>query len=301
MVQISDKTGAYFQMHIAVILFGFTAILGDLIQLPALAIVWWRVLIACASLLFLIRFGKNLLLIPRRLLKIYLLIGIVVGVHWLTFYGAVKLSNASITLICMSTTSFFASLVEPLFLRRKIKRLDLFMGLLIVPSMLFIINTAEVSLQKGAWVAVFSAFLAAVFAVLNKKYMEKSSTYSMSFVELGGVFLTMSAIILAWPLFSNEKLQWIPMQLSDWMYLLILALLCTTLAWVISLKALKHISAFSSVLIVNLEPVYGIILAAFILKDFEQLNIGFYIGSVIILGIVLLYPILSRKYYHQEN
>lgn len=288
-------------MHVAVILFGFTAILGDLIQLPALSIVWWRVLLACLSLLLLIRFGKNLLLVPRRLLLIYFFIGFIVGFHWLSFYGAVKLSNASITLICMSTTSFFASLFEPLILRKRMKSLDLFLGMLIVPSMLFIINTTEVSLQIGAWVAILSAFLAAVFAVLNKKYMEKSSTLSMSFVELGGVFVLMSIIMMLWPAFSYEKLRWIPPSISDWVYLLLLALLCTTLAWVISLKALKHISAFSSVLIVNLEPVYGILLAAFILKDYKQLNNGFYIGSAVILCIVLLYPILSKIYYREEN
>lgn len=288
-------------MHIAVILFGFTAILGDLIQLPALSIVWWRVLLACLSLLLLIRFGKNLLVIPRRLLLIYFFIGFIVGLHWLSFYGAVKLSNASITLICMSTTSFFASLVEPLFLRKRMKSLDLFLGILIVPSMLFIINTAEVSLQIGAGVAIISALLAAVFAVLNKKYMEKSSTLSMSFVELGGVFVLMSIIMMLWPTFSEEKLRWIPPSVSDWIYLLLLALMCTTLAWVISLKALKRISAFSSVLIVNLEPVYGILLAAFILKDYEQLNNSFYLGSVVILCIVLLYPILSKIYYREEN
>lgn len=288
-------------MHTAVILFGFTAILGDLIQLPALSIVWWRVLLACLSLLLLIRFGKNLLAIPGRLLIIYFFIGFIVGLHWLSFYGAVKLSNASITLICMSTTSFFASLVEPLLLRKRMKSLDLFLGMLIVPSMFFIINTAEVSLQIGAWVAIISAFLAAVFAVLNKKYMEKSSTLSMSFVELGGVFVLMSIIMMLWPTFSDEKLRWIPPSLSDWVYLFLLALICTTLAWVISLEALKRISAFSSVLIVNLEPVYGILLAAFILKDYKQLNSSFYIGSVVILCIVLLYPILSKIYYREEN
>jgi drug/metabolite transporter (DMT)-like permease len=291
---LSDTKKAYLQIHIAVLLYGFTAILGDLIQLSSLMLVWWRVLIACSSLFLLLRFGRSLRGIPPRLVLTYLFIGFIVGIHWLSFFGAVKLSNASVTLVCMATTSFFTSLIEPLFLRKKISQLDTFMGALIIPAMFIVIRSLDVSLITGAMVALISAFLASVFSVLNKKYVEKSSTLNISFIELGGVFLCMSIILPFWSQ-NDADFVFMPPSIMDWMWLLILGLLCTTLAWWLSIRALRQISAFASVLVINMEPVYGIILAAFILKDYEQLSVNFYIGSLIIILIVFLYPYLSRK------
>ena len=293
-LETSYKPKALVLLHIAVLLFGFTAILGDLIALSALMIVWWRVVITCISLLFLIRFGKDLLIIDKNKILIYLGIGFIIGIHWLCFYGAVKLANASITLICMATTSFFTSLLEPFF-TKKIRHdfLDISLGLVMIPCMYLVVKGAHLTSLSGVWVGLLSALLASVFTILNKKHMGDTDTMSLTFLELVGVFIVISAIV---PFVSNgDDFRFLPQEYITWFYLLVLALLCTTLAWVLSLKALKFITAFEANLVVNLEPVYGILLAAVLLKEYKNLTPTFYFGATLILIIVISYPWMKRK------
>jgi drug/metabolite transporter (DMT)-like permease len=285
---------AYFELHIAVFLFGFTAILGDIIQLSALLIVWWRVLITSISLLFLIRALRLFRTMPRHLILKFMGIGVLVALHWLAFYGAIKFSNASITLVCMATTSFFTSLIEPLILRKRVKGYELLLGLLIIPGMVLIVNSTALSMMTGIWVGLASAFLAALFATLNKRLIDEAHPLDITFLELGSAWLFLS-LILPWYLLQTPEAQLIP-SWTDIGYLLILSLLCTTFAYVLALRALKFISAFASNLTVNLEPVYGIILAWLILKENEELNPGFYWGVLIILLAVFSYPLLKRRF-----
>lgn len=285
---------AYLELHIAVLLFGFTAILGDLISLSAIVLVWWRVFITCISLLFLIRFGKNLVKIPFRLVWQYMAIGCIVAIHWLCFFGAVKYSNASICLVCMSTTSFFAAVLEPILLKKSFQWIDLGLGLIIIPAMALIVSTTELEMKMGIWIGLLSALLAAVFSIWNKKLMEEEiNPMEITFIELGSGWLFLSLLMPIY-LLSAENVPFWPTT-SDWGYLIVLALLCTTLAYVLSLRALKYISAFASALTVNLEPVYGIILAWLILNENEELNTTFYIGGAVIVLAVLSYPILTRR------
>jgi len=285
---------AYLELHIAVLLFGFTAILGDLISLSAIVLVWWRVLITSISLLFLIRFGKNLKKIPRRLIVQYMTIGAIVAAHWLCFFGAVKYSNASICLVCMSTTSLFAAILEPMMLRDKtFEWHELGLGLIIIPAMVMIVSTTELEMKMGIWIGLLSALLAAVFSIWNKKLVDKHDPMEITFIELGSGWLFLS-LLMPFYLYFGEDIPFWPTS-SDWGYLLVLALLCTTLAYVLSLRALKYISAFASALTVNLEPVYGIILAWLILKENEELNSTFYIGGAVILIAVLSYPFITRR------
>ncbi|MBP6448530.1 MAG: DMT family transporter [Saprospiraceae bacterium] len=287
---------SYIKIHIAVILFGFTAILGDLIQLPAISIVWWRVLITSISLFFLISLGKKLKNLSAKQIKIYIIIGIIIGLHWICFYGSVKLANASVCLICMSTTSLFTSVIEPFWARTKFNKLNLFMGFLVIPGMLLVVNNIDVQYMAGVWVGLASAFLAAVFSTLNKAYIKEADPYTISFIELSGAWMmiTILQVVIHFAGFSTGDLM--PPSLSDWLYLILLALLCTTLAQVLTLQALKHLSAFALNLVVNLEPVYGILLAAFILKEHKELNLMFYTGAAIIVMTVILYPLLNKKF-----
>lgn len=287
---------AYIQLHTAVLLFGLTAILGDLISISALNLVWWRVLITSVSLLFLVRMGRDILNMPRGLILKYILIGGIVGLHWLAFYGAIKFSNASIVLAAMASTSFFTSLVEPFITGRPFRLMELLLGLCIVPPMLIIARNIDLSMQLGLWTALLSAFLASLFASLNKKYVDEANPYQISFIEMFSAFLLMS-LILPFSASGFEELWPDP---KDWMYLIILSLLCTTFAYVISMKALKHVSAFEANLVINLEPVYGIILAVFILKEHQELNTAFYIAAAIIMMIVLAHPVLQRKFYGRK-
>ena len=285
---------AYVELHIAVLLFGFTAILGDLIQLSAPVLVWWRVLITSISLLFLIRFGKKLREIPRRLILQYMGIGWLVALHWIFFFGAIKYSNASICLVCLATTSFFTSFLEPFLLKQPVKGYEILLGLAIVPGMALIVNSTELEMMTGIWMGLLSALLASIFAILNKKLIDKADPMTITFLELGSGWLLISLLLPFY--FYFYPLEVFYPSALDLGYLLLLALLCTTFAYVLSLRALKYISAFAANLTVNLEPVYGIVLAWLILNENEELSNSFYWGCLLIISVVFSYPFLKKKF-----
>jgi drug/metabolite transporter (DMT)-like permease len=285
---------AYFELHLSVLLFGLTALLGGLLELSAIVIVWWRVLLTSVSLIFLIRVPYLFRTLPVKSILIFSGIGVIVGLHWVTFYGAVKLSNVSICLVGMSTTSIFTAFLEPLILKQKIKGYEVLLSLLIVPGMILVVNATDFSLLMGLWVAMISALLSSLFAILNKKHLHKTDEMSITFLELGSAWLFLCLLIPIYSFFTGERLIMMPPRIVDWVYLLILALLCTTFAYVLALKALQHISAFTSNLALNLEPVYGIILAWIILNENEELSSGFYWGVVIILLAVFSHPFLIK-------
>lgn len=288
---MSKKLVAYLQLHVAVILYGWTAILGDLITISAVSLVWWRVMITSISLLFFIGFGLQLFNIPKRVILRYMGIGVIVGMHWICFYSSVKLANASIALITMAMTSLFTAIIEPLVIRKKFNSLEILIGLMIIPCMILIVKNIDLSLIEGFLIGILSALLASLFATLNKKYVEDASPYMISFLEMFGAFVF---ITICLPFVIRDFDTLMPEQ-SDWIYLIILSLLCTTLAFVLSMMALKHVSAFDSNLVINLEPVYGIAIAVVVLKEHKQLTPLFYVGGILIMMIVFLHPIIARK------
>lgn len=292
---MNATTRAYVELHIAVFLFGFTAILGDLIQLSALSLVWWRVLITSGSLLLMIRVGRLFREMPRADVLRFMGIGVLVALHWLCFYGAIKLSNASIALVAMATTSFFTSLLEPLVLRQAAKWYEIALGVLIIPGMVLIVNSTELSKLNGLWVGLMAAFLASLFATLNKKRMANYRILDLTFLELGSACLFLTLVLPIYILITKQPMQSFLPSPSDWVYLIVLALLCTSLAYVLAFRSLKQLSAFASNLTVNLEPVYGIALAWLILGEQEELTSGFYWGVVIILIAVFSYPLLKVR------
>ncbi len=281
----------------AVLLYGLTAILGDLISISAISLVWWRVLLTSLSLLVFIRFGLDIIKMPKRLISIYVGIGFIVALHWISFYGAIKLANASVVLAAMASTSFFTSLIEPLITKRKLKLLELILGIMIIPPMFMIAQNIDISLKLGFGVALLSAFLASLFASFNKKYIERANSYQITFIEMFSAFVLISILL---PFFIPSATDIIPLK-TDWIYLIILSFLCTTFAYVISMKALRFVSAFDANLVINLEPVYGIILAIFILKEHQELNMMFYFAVSIILIIVFAHPILENRIYGRKK
>ncbi|MCB0651373.1 MAG: DMT family transporter [Saprospiraceae bacterium] len=291
---MSPQKIAYRDLHIAVFLFGFTAILGDLIQLSALTLVWWRVLITSISLLFLVKWAP-LLKMRRDMLLKYAGIGVIVGLHWLAFYGSIKLANASIALVCMATTSFFTALLEPLILGRKVRFYEIVLGVFIVPGMILVANNVEFSMMAGIWVGLASALFASLFSILNKKLITHASEMNITLIEMSSAWVFLGIVLLVMTFNGAAPVQFIPSP-SDWIYLLVLALLCTTFAYVLALRALHHLSAFASNLTINLEPVYGIILAWLILKDGEEVTPGFYLGGLIIIASVFSYPFLRKRF-----
>ena len=289
---------AYLELHISVFLWGFTAILGDLIQLSALMLVWWRVLITPISLIFLMRSFKAIREMPRSVRRQLMGIGVLVALHWLAFYGAIKLANASVALICMATTSFFTAFLEPLFMRQRIKGYEIVLGLMIIPGMLLIVNHLDFSMMAGFWVGLAAAFLAATFGTLNKKMVTRAHPFQITFLELGSSWIFLS-LLLPFLFQANPDMQFIP-SWRDFGLLLILALVCTTLPYILSLRALHHLSAFAANLTINLEPVYGILLAWILLKENEELTPGFYWGVLIILAAVFSYPVIKKLVKSEE-
>ena len=285
---------AYLELHIAVLLFGFTAILGNLIQLSAIVLVWWRVLLACGVF---IAFGKifsKIRLLPKKLIWQYIAIGGLVALHWLAFYAAIKLSNASVALICLATTSFLSAILEPLMTRQPIKKHEIALGIVIIPAMIFVAGSLPSSMTAGLVVGLMSAVFVVVFSILNKKLITRADPLSISLLELGGalVFLT---LLLPFFFKIEPTAAFLPSP-TDWIYLLVLAVLCTNVAYLLATRTLRHLSAFATNLTINLEPVYGIMLAVVILKENKQLSAAFYIGAAVILAAVLSYPFLDSRF-----
>lgn len=291
---MNPTRSAFLELHFAVLLYGITAILGDLITLPATVLVWWRVLLTSISLFFLIRFGQTLKAIPRSLILQYMGIGVIVAIHWITFFGSIKYANASIALVCLATGSFFTSFLEPLMTEAKFKWYEIALGTLVIPGMALIVQSLEVRMLTGVWLGLISSVLAVLFSILNKQRIDKADPYSITFLEMSSACLFIS-FLFPFYFYQNEGLQFLPIGM-DWFYLLFLALACTTLAYVLNLRALKHLSAFAANLTLNMEPVYGILLAAILLQDNKELAPDFYIGVVIILAAVFGYPFLKGKF-----
>jgi len=286
---------AYVELHVAVFLFGFTAILGDLISLSATMLVWWRVLITCISLFFLLRFGKRMTKLSGKILAILFGIGVLVALHWITFFGAIKYSNASVALIALATASFFTAFIEPMILKKPFSWVEAGLGFMIVPGMALVVSNIDLSMYIGIYLGLISSLLAVIFSVLNKKYINDADPMTITFVELGAAWLFITICLPFIFLSSAEPITFWPTSM-DFMYLLVLALACTTLAYILSLRALKHLTAFATNLTINLEPVYGIILAWIILQENEELNLGFYMGCALIVLVVFAYPFLKNKF-----
>ena len=287
---------AHWQIHFCVLLWGFTAILGKLITLPALALVWWRMLLVTLALLLVPRVWRGLRGLPTRLLASYAGVGILVALHWLTFYGSIKLANASVAVSCIALAPVFLALVEPAIAGRRMDPRELILGIAVVPGVALVVGGVPAGMHWGIVVGVTSALLVALFGAYNKRLIEHADPMTVTCVELGSGMLFLGAIglPLAWlGLVDSSAASFIP-GARDAVYLLILAMACTLLPFVLSLVALRHLSAFQAQLAVNLEPVYAIALAIVLLDEHRELGMRFYLGVAIILLAVFIHPAMVR-------
>jgi drug/metabolite transporter (DMT)-like permease len=281
---------AHLQIHFCVVLWGFTAIFGRLISLRALPLVWWRMTIVAVILACVPRVWRAVRAMPPRLFFAYCGIGCVIALHWLTFYGAIKLSNASVGATCMALAPVFLSVVEPIIVRRPFNVRELLLGVVMVPGVVMVIGGVPSGMRSGIAVGIVSSLLVAIFGTLNKRLVHHADPLAVTAVELaaGALLLT-----LLGPLLTPASFQ-IPGP-HDALLLLILAVGCTILPFTLALVALRHLSAFATQLAVNLEPVYAIILGSVLLQEHRQLGPLFYVGVVIILAAVLSHPFLVRE------
>lgn len=286
---------AFFQLHIAVLFAGFTAILGKLIDLNEGMLVLYRMLLSAVLLGLILLYRKELTRISFvDILKIFS-VGAIVAIHWVTFYGSIKYSNVSVSVTCLSAIGFFTSFFEPLIKRRRIDVVEVALGLLAIAGIYLIFNFYP-EYKTGIIFGIISAMLASLFPIYNKTFLEKFSSKMVTFYEMSGGFISLCIIV---PIYLNffPATYFIP-TLSDWMWLLILAVFCTVFSFILQLNALKLISAFTANLTYNLEPVYSIILAFIIYRENKFLGKGFYFGFALILLAIILQ--MMREWKHKK-
>ncbi|MCP4457452.1 MAG: EamA family transporter [Cytophagales bacterium] len=280
-------------MHFLVLIWGFTAILGKLIEIPSVEVVFYRTLIAALVLYVWLRFRvKALGLSSKRAILKQMGTGIIIAAHWVLFFLSARVSNVSVCLAGLATCSLWTAILEPLYYKKKVRPFDIVLGLIALTGMLIIFNV-EMEFWLGLVLGISSAFLASIFTIINAEFVRKGNNhFVVTFYEMAGAFL---AIVLFLPFYySIQGGVDLSPSISDWAWLLILSIVCTVYAYSISVKLMKDISPFVMNLTVNLEPVYGIILAILIFGDSEEMSSGFYLGGSLILLAVLIYPILNK-------
>ncbi len=280
----------HLKLHFVVLLYGFTAILGKLITLPAPQMVWYRMLIALVVLGIYLRYKKIHIAIELSSMVKLMGVGVIVAFHWITFFHAVKISNVSVTLGCMASTTLFASFLEPIIFRKRIQWHEVLIGLIIIIG-LYLIFQFELTYWKGIITALISAFLAGLFTVLNKLFIDKHHPVTISFYEMASGFISIGIFLFFIGVLPFDLL--VPTS-TDIIYILILGIVCTAYAFVVAVDVMKVLSAYTVVLAINMEPVYGILLAFFIFGQSEFMSVGFYIGTLVILAAVFIHPFITK-------
>jgi drug/metabolite transporter (DMT)-like permease len=283
---------ALIELHICVVLWGFTAILGKLITLPALALVWWRMLLVTAALACFPRVWRGLRAMPPGLVGIYAGIGWLVALHWLAFYGSVKLANASVAATTMALAPVVTALIEPWLTGSRFERHNLLLGILVIPGVVLVMGGIPQAMHLGFWLGVVSAALAAVFNTLNKRHLGQHDAMSVTWLELGAGFLLVAAIA---PFAAPAGAAVVLPDVRDGALLATLAILCTLIPSVVALATLRYLSAFTVQLAVNLEPVYAISVAVAFLDEARELDAAFFVGVLIILAAVFGHAWLQTR------
>ena len=287
---------ALIQLHIAVFLAGFTGILGKLIELNEGLLVWYRMLITVITLAVILGFQKEIKKLPWIDALKVVGVGGVIALHWVTFYGSIKYSNVSIALVCFSSIGFFTAIFEPLILKRRFEWRELALGLLCIAGIYLIFNFNP-QYKTGIIIGLISALLAVCFSILNKSFVARIPVKTITFYEMGGGLLVLTLLMPFYmKLFPTD---YIFPTFNDWIWLLILAWLCTVWAVMLQLSSLKKLSTFTSNLTYNLEPIYGILLAFILFKENENLSSGFYYGLALIL--LSVFWQMWRIYRYQKH
>lgn len=289
-MQKDNNLKSYLNLHLIVFIWGFTAILGELITIKEESVVWYRMLMAGIFMLIYVLVTKKPWRIPRKSFFHLIGVGLLIALHWIFFFKAINVSNVSITLAVFSTGAFFASILEPIFFNRKMLWYEVLFGLIIIAGLLMIMQV-ETRYILGMIYALISVFLGVMFTLFNGKLIRQYDPSVITLYEFfAGVFFV-SLYLLYGEKFTPE---FFTVSLHDWILLLILSSVCTAYAFTASVNVMKKLTPYTVMLTTNMEPVYGIMLAYFILGDKEKMSPAFYIGAVIILTTVILNGILKN-------
>ncbi|MCP4122364.1 MAG: DMT family transporter [Bacteroidetes bacterium] len=291
---MNPTTRAYLFLHLAVLFWGVTAILGKLISFNEYVLVWHRMALVSLSFLLFRKTYTGLRTIPKAMAVKIGSIGIMVSIHWIFFYGAIKYANVSVALSIMATMSFMTSIIEPIVTKRKFQWYESALGIIIIPGVLLIFQYSDPAHLTGIIMAFLAAFFAALFTSLNKKLIEQTNLFTFSFLQISTGFIFLSVFL---PVYISRfpESMYIGNNL-DYVYLGMLAFFCTTIPMLLFFVALRELNAFVVNLANNLEPVYGIVLAWLILGENKEMDWRFYIGSSIIILSIFLQPVFKKRF-----
>lgn len=282
----------HISLHAIILIWGFTGILGKVISIPYYSIVIYRMGIAFLALLIYFLVSKKEFEKSIKRIVTFILVGIIVGIHWATFFQALKVSNVSVTLTTLASASFFVSFIEPLIFRRRIIWYEVFFGLLVIFG-LYLIFSFEAEYKLGIILALISAFTAALFSVINGRLIHHAKAGQITMYEmLGGVI----GISIYTFFFENVEVGAFSPSAMDVFYLLILGIICTAVAFVVSVEVMKVLSPYTVSISINMEPVYAIILALMFFGESEKMTLGFYLGAILILSTVIGNGILKNAF-----
>ena len=285
----------YLKLHFVVFLWGFSAILGKLVSIPAVEMVWYRSVFAAVGMGAVIYFTRGTFTVSRADLVKLFCIGAIVSIHWIAFFGSARVSNVSVSLVGFATNSLWAALLEPWLNKTKVKKYELLLGLVVIAG-LYIIFSFDFQYKLGLLIGIFAGFTSALFSVFNSKMVKRVSARTITFYEMTGAFVV-TGLFLPFFQFSGENLR-LPLlpPAMDFVYIIILAGVCSVYAYTVAVELMKRVSVFMIQLTLNLEPVYGIIMAVIIFGQQEKMNLNFYAGTLVILGAVITYPMVKKRF-----
>ncbi|MFD2570661.1 DMT family transporter [Spirosoma soli] len=295
----SPSLADYLQLHFIVLIWGFTAILGKLLEpLDSSAVVLFRTVLAVLGMGAVLMARKQTIRVPSADRWRLLATGGIIALHWVTFFLAARVANVSVCLAGMATSSLWASFLEPILLRRRVRPIEVVMGAVVMAG-LYLIFRFEFDKVVGLAIAVFSAMLSSLFTIINSRFTQRLDALVISFYEMMGAsvgaFGMWLVVKAADPLEANRVIQFVPNTFLQWLWLLVLSLVCTVYAYSAAIRLLRKFSPYLAILTVNLEPVYGILLAVLFFGTAERMTLGFYLGTLVILATVLVYPFLNSR------
>ena len=287
---------SYLNLHLIVFIWGFTAVLGELISIRDASVVWYRMGLATLFLLGYLALVKKSFLLPVKAITQLVLVGLLIAIHWIFFFRAIDISNVSVTLAMFSTGAFFASILEPIFYKRKMLWYEILFGLIIVACLCMIMNV-EVKYIEGMICALFSVFIGVMFTIFNGKLIQKHDSTVITLYEFFAGFIFVSIYLIYDGRFNAAFFE---LSQKDWAYLLLLSSVCTAYAFTASVNVMKKLSPYTVMLTTNLEPVYGIFLAFLIIGDSEKMSVPFYIVSIVIFMTVIANGVVKNYYRKKE-
>jgi drug/metabolite transporter (DMT)-like permease len=288
---VNPKTRNLLLLHLIIFIWGWTAVLGKIITLPALQMIWIRVMIAFVGIVSYALYRKTPLFPSLKIAFQLLGIGLIVGLHWICFYGAVKASNVSVTLACFSSCALFTSLIEPFFYKKKVLWHELILGLIVIAALLIIFNIETqytVGILLGIGAAITSSLMSVANSIMSRKNIDAAL---ISVYEIIGCWVCISVFLFA---LEPATATFSGISSHDWLYLFLFAIFCTTIPFIIGIVVLKNISPYTMSLTMNLETIYGVFFAYIIFTDTEKMAPSFYVGAAIIMATVAADTIIKR-------